>query len=406
MSRILCFSIPAHGHLNPVLPVLRELVRRGEQVLCYNTEAFRPQIERAGAVFRAYPASGLTAEAIAGRLQDGNLASVSVLFLRTTEELLRFTLAEVTREGADLVIFDQSAMWARMAATLTERPAAATLPTFLFEGTREARMPPRAWLQVVRWLPLVTAIAGARIRLSCRYGARAFPPMPPLFPMRGDLNISFTSRELHPNSPVLDETFRFVGPSIDPSLRAEEFPFDTLGDGPVVYISLGTIHSSNTEFYRRCFIAFGDFPATFVLSAGSGTDIGALGQVPDNFNVRTSVPQLELLQRVDAFITHGGLNSIHEGLYYGVPLMLVPHQLEQLFNARAVAARGAGIALEEQATGRLVPAATLRQSLERLLATPRYREGAAGIQKSLKATGGYVRAAGEIESFLANYSLA
>ena len=50
--------------MNPVLPVMQELVQRGEQVLCLNNEEFRPQIEATGAHFRAYPPSILTATAI------------------------------------------------------------------------------------------------------------------------------------------------------------------------------------------------------------------------------------------------------------------------------------------------------------------------------------------------------
>ena len=38
MSRILFFNIPAHGHTNPTLGVVRELVRRGHQVWYYSYE--------------------------------------------------------------------------------------------------------------------------------------------------------------------------------------------------------------------------------------------------------------------------------------------------------------------------------------------------------------------------------
>ena len=64
MSKLLFVTPPAHGHLNPVLPVMQELVQRGEQVLCLNNEEFRPQIEATGAHFRAYPPTILTAAAI------------------------------------------------------------------------------------------------------------------------------------------------------------------------------------------------------------------------------------------------------------------------------------------------------------------------------------------------------
>jgi UDP:flavonoid glycosyltransferase YjiC (YdhE family) len=44
--------MPAAGHVNPTLPVVRELVARGEQVVYYDTEEFRSQIEEAGAPLR------------------------------------------------------------------------------------------------------------------------------------------------------------------------------------------------------------------------------------------------------------------------------------------------------------------------------------------------------------------
>src|SRR5919202_3171303 len=52
VSRILVFNVPAHGHVNPTLPVVRELVSRGEQVIYYLTDEFEPQIRHTGAEFR------------------------------------------------------------------------------------------------------------------------------------------------------------------------------------------------------------------------------------------------------------------------------------------------------------------------------------------------------------------
>ena len=48
MSKIVFFCIPAHGHTNPTLGVVRELVRRGHQVKYYSYEPFRAVIEAAG----------------------------------------------------------------------------------------------------------------------------------------------------------------------------------------------------------------------------------------------------------------------------------------------------------------------------------------------------------------------
>src|SRR5699024_11789292 len=53
MSKIAFFSIPAHGHINPTIPVVAELVKRGHQVWYYSFLEFQEKIEAAGARFIA-----------------------------------------------------------------------------------------------------------------------------------------------------------------------------------------------------------------------------------------------------------------------------------------------------------------------------------------------------------------
>jgi MGT family glycosyltransferase len=168
----------------------------------------------------------------------------------------------------------------------------------------------------------------------------------------------------------------------------------------LIYVSLGTVHHAQLDFYRTAFAAFADHPGQFVLSIGPHASISDLGAIPANFIVRTSVPQLEILQRADVFVTHGGMNSVQEGLYYGVPLVLIPQQIEQLFNARVVESHAAGIILGDAPTFGRVTAAQLRQAVERALKNPLYREKAQVLGAALRETGGYVAAADEIEKFI------
>jgi len=64
MTTFAYLTFPAHGHLNPSLPVIAELTRRGNTIHCFSLPAFRPAIEHAGAIFHDYgsrcnfPASG------------------------------------------------------------------------------------------------------------------------------------------------------------------------------------------------------------------------------------------------------------------------------------------------------------------------------------------------------------
>ena len=51
MSKIVFFCIPAHGHTNPTLGVVSELVSRGHEVWYYSYDLMRSKIEAAGARF-------------------------------------------------------------------------------------------------------------------------------------------------------------------------------------------------------------------------------------------------------------------------------------------------------------------------------------------------------------------
>ena len=397
MRTIVWLTPPAHGHVNPTLPVVRELVRRGERVVCWNTEEFRPRIERTGAEFRPYAASDLSSATLSRLVEDGNLVNVTVLILRATDQILPALLEELPREAPDLILFDSIALWGKMAAARLNVRAAGSIALLLMD---RRLMTTRDLLRALRQaLPLLPALIRGRRRLVRRFGS-AFPSGRPLFPMRDRLNIVFTARGLQLDTPLIDESFRFVGPSIDPATRDEDFPFDALGNDRVVYISMGTVHDAQPAFVRACFEAFGGHSARFVMAVGPRTSVESLGPAPANFIVRQSVPQLGVLDRAEVFITHAGINSVQEALYFGVPQVLIPHQFEQLVNARRVAALGAGVLLEVKMSRKPVTAAMLRRALHDVTSSPRYRESARRLQASVRATGGYRQAADEIQAYI------
>ncbi len=49
--KIMWFCIPAFGHTNPTVEVVRELTARGHNIRYYSFEQFRDKIEDTGAVF-------------------------------------------------------------------------------------------------------------------------------------------------------------------------------------------------------------------------------------------------------------------------------------------------------------------------------------------------------------------
>jgi MGT family glycosyltransferase len=155
-----------------------------------------------------------------------------------------------------------------------------------------------------------------------------------------------------------------------------------------------------------CFEAFADINHPdinhpVVLSVGKRTDIAALGTVPRNFIVQGFVPQLELLQRTSLFVTHGGMNSVSEALYFGVPLVVIPQTADQYLVGQRIEQLGAGKALRRTS----LTAQNLHTIAEDILAHPAYQQESAKLGKSFDKPEGYLRAADEIQTFKREHSI-
>jgi hypothetical protein len=123
------------------------------------------------------------------------------------------------------------------------------------------------------------------------------------------------------------------------------------GSSSVVYVSMGTAVSTGAKFWRIVARAFPpDSGVHVVCSLGRYADNDASAAHPAGANVQAlrSVPQTALLASglVSVFVTHAGMNSIHESLWHGVPMVCVPHIGDQLYNASVVQDAGAGVMVD------------------------------------------------------------
>jgi len=73
----------------------------------------------------------------------------------------------------------------------------------------------------------------------------------------------------------------------------------------------------------------------------------ALESIPANILLAPKVSQMAVLGsgRIAAFVSHCGLNSVHEAMYFGVPIIGIPFLGDQLVSARLLAEVGAGASL-------------------------------------------------------------
>jgi MGT family glycosyltransferase len=392
--KALFLSLPLHGHTNPSLPLVRELVGRGDEIVYYSTAAFAARIEQTGAQYRPYRAAFL---ADMQRLPE-RMDQLSWLILRTTAEVLDQELDALRAERPDYVITDSVAPWGQWVGQILRAPVVTSVSTFAFNrrvmafGMAHGVRPKSARILLSKLRHTVKALAIIR-QLRRRYGAGG-PGLMGSMAGSSDLNIVYTSRYFQPCAETFDDRYHFVGPSIAQRTEPDPFPWEQLRHPRIVYISLGTLFNTDAAFYRRCFDAFRSEVVQVIMSVGSNVSIESLGPVPPNFIVQAHVPQLDVLGRASAFVTHGGMNSVSESLYYGVPVVVIPQMSEQEIVGRRVEQLGAGLYLSNaEATSD-----KLRESVRRLLAEEGFRQHAALVRESFQSAGGVAGAADAIRS--------
>jgi MGT family glycosyltransferase len=384
MAKIYFFNGGSHGHVYPTLGLVAELVRRGDEIIYYCTDDFKPVIERTGAVFRAYPV-----EAPDEPIES--LPQFATYFLRHSAKLLPHLIETARMEQPDYIIFDMFRLWGLQLGQYLNIPAVCCCPSFGGGMQVMQRVAPEVFSQDVpaptEADPYVEEYARIAAILKAQYGVDS-PAIMEIESVPCDLTICFIIPSLQPAIELVEDRYRLVGATITPRPDDGSFPIERLQQKRVVFISLGTVFNEQPEFYKRCIEAFRGTNYTVVMAVGTQTMVDTLGEMPPNFIVRPFVPQLEVLQHTDVFITHGGMGSIQEALYYDVPMLIYPQMIEQVINAQQVERLGAGVRLvtpsyTEFEPG-LIETEPLREAVEQVMNTPEYKRSAERLGQELR----------------------
>ena len=379
--KIAWFCIPAHGHTNPTLGLVKTLTDAGHQVWYFSFEQFKEKIESAGAKFISCDEYNFEME------DNGNADRVGKDIVYATELLVSSTLAldEMTSRfieeiRPDLVVSDSVAFWGKLAAMKHGLPYVSSTTTFAFNRYSAKYMQNSAW-DIVKML-----IAMPRINKQLkRLRDKGYPVKNLLDILQNDNNtntIVYTSKYFQPYSETFSDKYHFIGPSIRPIIKPVEKTADKL-----VYISMGTVNQ-NREFYRNCIHVLGQTDWQVIISMGNNSE--HYETLSDNIQIYETVDQMAVLSVADAFITHCGMNSTSEGLFFQVPLVLFPQTSEQDAVAKRVEELGAGVRLKSISEEDVILA------LQQVLNEPEYKNNAVKISESFQACGG----AGEAKSFL------
>jgi MGT family glycosyltransferase len=182
----------------------------------------------------------------------------------------------------------------------------------------------------------------------------------------------------------LPQSFHYLGPWFDDHSAHIPFPFEKLDSRPLIYGSIGTLQEEQSDMFRVMAEACATLDAQLVLSLGH-PESQKSRELPGNPLVVNYAPQLELLKRASVTITHSGMNTTQQSLFFGVPMVAIPLAHDQPAIAARLVRTGAGIVIPPAA----LRVEKLRSALKSLLPKDNaYRAQAARLQQIAQASGG------------------
>ena len=385
MSKIVFFCIPAHGHTNPTLGVVRELISRGHEVWYYSYEPLRDKIEAAGAKFVScdeYDTQQKLTQKDAARVGK-DLAFSTQILVDTTLALDDMVCRDMKRMKPDCIVADSMAVWGKAVAMKLGIPFVSSTTTFAFNqhSAKIMKQSPKQMFSMLFSMPKIN-------RHIKRLQDKGYPIKSILDIIQNDDNthtVVYTSPEFQPCSDTFSDKYAFVGPSIRPASGDIQKTKDRL-----VYISMGTVNNDMLPLYKRCVSAFANTDYQVILSVGSMVPIEAFGELPENITVAPHIDQIAVLQKADVFVSHCGMNSVNESLYFGVPLVMLPQTSEQSGVAERVLQLGAGLKLKK------TDSASVLDAVNHVLEETSYKKNAAAIAEGFHRCSGAKGAADKI----------
>ena len=153
---------------------------------------------------------------------------------------------------------------------------------------------------------------------------------------------------------------------------------------------MGTVNNDMMHFYKSCISAFKNTDYQVIMSVGNLVSMDDFKEIPENISVYPNVDQIAGLEKADVFVTHCGMNSVSESLYYEVPLVMLPQTSEQKGVAERVLELAAGIKISK------ADGASVLDAVNKIICNDAYKKSAIKISEGFKNCAGAKGAAEKI----------
>ncbi|MES2597568.1 MAG: glycosyltransferase [Verrucomicrobiota bacterium] len=380
MKRILFFTIPEKGHINPMIGPAVWLQRLGHEVRFHAAHDISAQLYAAGLqpldadVPAAPPLNANRGAFFAEKVRDKTWLRewIHRLLIEEAPAQIPGYAQAIAAFQPDLIVTDPMIYPAAIAAHQAMLPWVALSNSLnpVLDDTVKSDL-----------LDTVASLGADRDALFKKHGLTLrFGGCDMLSPY---LTVAFTTREFIGRDVSGVE---MVGPSLPPATRGDEVPLDVSLLSPTkkkIFMSFGSQIYHQPELFQKVIRVTAPMDVQLILSVNALLGTPELGDLPPHVLALPYVPQLRLLPHVDAFITHGGANSVMEALHFGVPMLISPVCNDQFHQAHFLERAQAGQVLDLTTASE----AEVTICLSRLLFNPQLKERAKALQTSYAVDG-------------------
>lgn len=404
-------AFPSHFRVFQALGL--ELIERGHQVTFFHQVDAAAWLDDPRIAFEVVGASTHPVGSLAATLRCAanpvgplGLRRLIADMARTTDMLCSELPARLDALKVDAMLCDQMEAAGGLVAEATGRPfvsVACALPVnrepgvplpvmpMAFEDSERARQIYQGSTRVYDWL------MGAHRKMVASH-ARAFGLSPrdglhECLSPRAQISQTLPGFEFPRHE--LPAHFHHVGPMRSAAEVARPLDVEVDASRPLVFASLGTLQGQRFGLFKRIAKACAGLEVQLLLAHCGGLNPAQAEQLrrAGATWVTDFAPQQAVLERADAVVTHGGMNTVLDAVVTRTPMLVTPIAFDQAGVAARVLHAGVGLRASAQFAG----PASLRRALERLLEGNAFVSGLERLRGEVLAAGGTPEAADIVE---------
>jgi MGT family glycosyltransferase len=424
VSSIIIASVPAHGHVTPLLAVARGFVERGDHVRFVTGSRFADKVSATGAVHIPLPpeADFDDRNLLASFPERAKLKGIKAIrfdiehvFVQPSKAQYQAIMAAHAAQPADAVLTDPAYLGGAflLEHSRSARPAVVMCGVIPLSSESPDTAPFGMGLRPARWFNRQRNVALAAINrrimasvnhvidelhrevhgVGMSYAAWDWG-------RRADALVQFTVPAFEYQRSNAPANLHFVGPMSATGSQAPlpDWWADLDGTRRIVHVTQGTIANIDYEqAIAPTLTAMADMDVLVVVATG-GRPLDTLPPLPSNARAALYLPYDELLPRTAVYVTNGGYGGVQYALRHGVPIVATGGKEDKPEVGARVAWSGAGRRIRSE---RPSPRA-LRRDIRAVLDQPQYRLASRRIAADMAAAPGFTGLADVVDHLTAS----